>query len=1224
MRHFRSILYVLVLAPAVWVLAGVGLTHDLTTRGRGDFAVESATGLLLLVLAGAAYAILLFAPISPAGPLAGGVGYLGVSLWALVSPSGYAGAWPAAVAKESFDLSRPGYGLAALLAVPLICTALSAKRWARFEAPVLPLVGQLGRARGKATVAAPAWATQVSGSTPVLRPTDPDPTAALRLPVVPGANDPTVVVPAAVLPAEEPTAAVAAHATDEGNATTVLPSAEPTTSGMRAETIDHDEPTAAGEDGPSEAATVHATDHEETTAVFPSKEPTGDVTTGLPTGKSAAAEAHVETAGVTTVEHAADTTASLSADKSTADGTQVDAAVEEAVASSTRAATAGDDEPTADVASAGPTAPGENAAPASDDDEYDTSEDEATYAMPIRRHERQTAVVVSSDEAAVVVALYNGQASTKRTWIQRPPTAPAVNAVTPGAFDPVDPAPANDSLAAIEAVAVKYAEFEAGKDITADLTTGEIVAEPAPANATPGNATVNAIADNATADITAANAISDRIAEDVITAATADIATSDGTAEIATTDGTADKPATHGIAANATTTVGNATTDATAENATTRGLAETAITNGATDNATAEVAGDRVAAVAPVRESDVTPVVAASAAEGVRGDFEAAHSDSVDETAALRLNADGETGQAEDTGLETAVSRAEATPADKPDARRVHAADRGQRNGMRADAQSTKADTILAGDAETKPAEINFARAEAAPAETVDRAGRVGAAAVADQSLDELSDPKKVGETGPEDSAAEAVPSSDLDSTITSDAAEEPDTNPAASTQVDDSAPQAGDAEAPALQQGEGSEATADLIGAGTASGGDADEGGAAGEVTADVSERQVAEDDGAGAGESAAGEVGRGEQGDDDEGDAAGGEPVADIFYVTARAKPAPHSRGVPPELEETRSLEAPDPERTRAINLRELTTKLQITPGGETEPERAAANEPVKARASAAVPEDLFDPERTRSLSAPDPERTQTIQLATAHQTPADPDRTHAITIVTSDDAEVTRSFSAPDPERTQTIHLAPADDTEVTRSFSAPDPDQTQALRIVTSQGEVTGSVTAPDPEHTTVVRIGELAEAMRLLPPVPPADIATHPGRVEESRAGGAFTGDLGGDETQVIRLDPDRTQIIRPGSVEPPGERTEFIRLPAPVAAPPEETAGKPAPASIADAERPNFAEDPTSRIVPPGADGEPENGGSGRREMTVMSMERPPEDDEPEIPAQRRPSAAES
>jgi len=30
---------------------------------------------------------------------------------------------------------------------------------------------------------------------------------------------------------------------------------------------------------------------------------------------------------------------------------------------------------------------------------------------------------------------------------------------------------------------------------------------------------------------------------------------------------------------------------------------------------------------------------------------------------------------------------------------------------------------------------------------------------------------------------------------------------------------------------------------------------------------------------------------------------------------------------------------------------------------------------------------------------------------------------------------------------------------------------------------------------------------------------------------------------VIRLDPERTQVIRPGSIEGPGERTEIVRLP---------------------------------------------------------------------------------
>jgi hypothetical protein len=167
-RHFRSILYAVVLAPAVWVLVAVGLTHDLTARGRDGFAVESFTGLLMLLLGGAAYGILIFAPISPLGPTVVGVVFLAAGSWAIASPTGYAGVWPAGVVKDGFDLSRPGYGLAALLSVPMILTVLSVRRWRGYEPLVLPLVGQIGRARG----AAPAPGVPVGAmETAVLPPT---------------------------------------------------------------------------------------------------------------------------------------------------------------------------------------------------------------------------------------------------------------------------------------------------------------------------------------------------------------------------------------------------------------------------------------------------------------------------------------------------------------------------------------------------------------------------------------------------------------------------------------------------------------------------------------------------------------------------------------------------------------------------------------------------------------------------------------------------------------------------------------------------------------------------------------------------------------------------------------------------------------------------------------------------------------------------------------------
>jgi hypothetical protein len=171
-RHLRSILYAIVLAPAVWVLCGVGFSHDRTGR------VESATGLLLLLLAGAAYAILVFAPISPAGPLLAGVVFLGVGVWSLAAPSTYADLWAPGVSKAGFDLSVPGYGLAVLLAVPLICTALSSRRWERYEPPQLPLIGTIGKPFG---MARPAGLSMAVMETAVMQTNEsPDETVVMR------------------------------------------------------------------------------------------------------------------------------------------------------------------------------------------------------------------------------------------------------------------------------------------------------------------------------------------------------------------------------------------------------------------------------------------------------------------------------------------------------------------------------------------------------------------------------------------------------------------------------------------------------------------------------------------------------------------------------------------------------------------------------------------------------------------------------------------------------------------------------------------------------------------------------------------------------------------------------------------------------------------------------------------------------------------------------------
>ncbi|MCA2215599.1 hypothetical protein [Jidongwangia harbinensis] len=246
MRHLRSILYALVLGPAVWILSGVGLTQDLTGRARdAGGSLETITAALLLLLAGTGYAILLLSPLSPAGPTLTGLIFLGVGLWGLTAPDSYAGVWPAGVTREGFDLSRPGYALAVLLAVPLLCTALSARRWARYEPPELPLIGTLGRARGKAAVAGTPIAaertTLISSDdhTQVIPPPAdaPAPPAPVPARVSPPAEEATTVLrtggsgqadePTTVISrAEEPTAALSAV---EEPTTTLVSAEEPTT-----------------------------------------------------------------------------------------------------------------------------------------------------------------------------------------------------------------------------------------------------------------------------------------------------------------------------------------------------------------------------------------------------------------------------------------------------------------------------------------------------------------------------------------------------------------------------------------------------------------------------------------------------------------------------------------------------------------------------------------------------------------------------------------------------------------------------------------------------------------------------------------------------------------------------------------------------------------------------------------------------------------------------------
>jgi hypothetical protein len=133
MRHAGSLLLSLFLAPLIWVATGYGLNEIGRTRAElvGGFEVEIVLGLAALVAGGALYALLVMARLSPIGPALIGLVFVGLSSWAAFDPTSYFDTMPTDLRDNDFALTYPALGYSALLAVPLLATLLSPRRWRR-------------------------------------------------------------------------------------------------------------------------------------------------------------------------------------------------------------------------------------------------------------------------------------------------------------------------------------------------------------------------------------------------------------------------------------------------------------------------------------------------------------------------------------------------------------------------------------------------------------------------------------------------------------------------------------------------------------------------------------------------------------------------------------------------------------------------------------------------------------------------------------------------------------------------------------------------------------------------------------------------------------------------------------------------------------------------------------------------------------------------------------
>ena len=156
MRHVMSIVLAVVLTPLIYISAGysaiqVGEANEL---GRIQFG-PAALGLLSAFLAGGLYALLVMARLSPVGPVLSGLLFLGVTLWRLFGLDGFLTTVPGDLFGVDGLLHVPaGFGTA-LLAVPLLVTVFSPRRW-RGSAQPAPVTYE----------AAPAYTTQPGSTAP--------------------------------------------------------------------------------------------------------------------------------------------------------------------------------------------------------------------------------------------------------------------------------------------------------------------------------------------------------------------------------------------------------------------------------------------------------------------------------------------------------------------------------------------------------------------------------------------------------------------------------------------------------------------------------------------------------------------------------------------------------------------------------------------------------------------------------------------------------------------------------------------------------------------------------------------------------------------------------------------------------------------------------------------------------------------------------------------------
>ena len=131
MRHVLSLVVAVVLTPVIYVTALISAARLGEATDAGSLTGSpAAIGLFAAVVSGGLYAVLVMTRLSPVGPVLAGLAYLGLTVWAVMDQDALTTLLRDAV-KGAPDGGALAPATTALLALPLLATVFSLRRWRR-------------------------------------------------------------------------------------------------------------------------------------------------------------------------------------------------------------------------------------------------------------------------------------------------------------------------------------------------------------------------------------------------------------------------------------------------------------------------------------------------------------------------------------------------------------------------------------------------------------------------------------------------------------------------------------------------------------------------------------------------------------------------------------------------------------------------------------------------------------------------------------------------------------------------------------------------------------------------------------------------------------------------------------------------------------------------------------------------------------------------------------